>query len=60
MKTQSMIVFLPKEKQTDWFNDIKDELASTKIKTDRLESLIGNLNNTEHVILPARYFLDFD
>ena len=29
-----------------------------KIKTDTLESLIGKLNNTSHVIPPERYFLN--
>ena len=34
--------------------DIKEALTSTKIKTDILESLIGNLNHAEHVIPTAR------
>ena len=58
INTQYLRVSLPKEKQTDWTNDIKEALDSTKIKTDTLESLIGKLNHTAHVIPPARYFLN--
>ena len=54
INTQSMRVSLPEQKQTAWKNDIKEALASTKIKTDTLESLIGNLNHAAHVIPPAR------
>ena len=35
--THSLRVFLTKEKQTAWENDIKEALASTKMKTDTLE-----------------------
>ena len=52
INTHSLRVFLPEEKQTAWTTDIKEALASTKIKTDTLESLIGNLNHTAHVIPP--------
>ena len=58
INTQSLRVSLPEDKQTAWKNDIKEALASTKIKTDTLESLIGKLNHAAHVILPARYFLN--
>ena len=54
-----MRVSLDEEKQTAWTNDIKEALASTKIKTDMLESLIGNLNHAAHIILPARYLLNW-
>ena len=36
INTQSLRVSLPEEKQTAWTNDIKEALASTKIKTDTL------------------------
>ena len=58
INTQSLRVSLPEEKQTAWTNDIKEALASTKIKIDTLESLIGKLNHAAHVILPARYLLN--
>ena len=58
INTQSLRVSLPEEKQTSWTNEIKDALASTKIKTDTLESLIGKLNHAAHVIPPARYLLN--
>ena len=58
INTQSLRVSLPEEKHIAWTNDIKEALASTKIKTDTLESLIGKLNHAAHVILPARYFLN--
>ena len=58
ISTQSLRVSLSEEKQTAWTNDIKEALASTKIKTDTLESLIVNLNHAAHVIPPARYFLN--
>ena len=59
INTVSMRVYLHEEKQTAWKNDIKEILASTKIKTDTLESLIGKLNHAAHVILPAQYFLNW-
>ena len=59
MHTHYLRVFLPKEKQKYWFTDIKEALASTKIKTDTLESLIEKLNHAAHVIPPARYFLNW-
>ena len=51
-------VFLPKEEHTSWINNINNALASTKIKIDTLESLIGKPNNAAHVIPPAQYFLN--
>ena len=51
INTQSLRIFLPK--------DIKEALASTKIKTDTLELLIGKLNHAAHIIPPARYFLNW-
>ena len=57
--TQSMRVSLPDDKQTAWTNDIKEALASKNIKTDTLESLIGKLNHSEHVIPPSQYFLNW-
>ena len=36
MHTHYLRVFLPKEKQKYWVTDIKEALASTKIKTDTL------------------------
>ena len=59
INTQSLRVSLSEEKQTSWTNDIKEALSSTKIKTNTLESLIGNLNHAAHVIPPARYFLNW-
>ena len=58
INTQSLRVSLPEEKQTTWTNYIKEALASTKIKTDTLESLIGKRNHAAHIIPPARYFLN--
>ena len=58
INTQSLRVSLPEEKKTAWKNDIKEALTSTKINTYTLESLIGILNHAEHVIPPARYFLN--
>ena len=58
INTQSLRVSLTEEKQTAWTNDIKEALASTKIKTDTLESLIGKLNHTVNVIPQAQYFLN--
>ena len=40
INTHSLRVSLPEERQTAWKNDIKEALASTKIKTDTLESFI--------------------
>ena len=37
--------------------DIEDILESTNSTTDKMESLIINLNNISHVIPPERYFL---
>ena len=54
----SLGVFLPKQRQTAWYTDIKEALASTKIKTDTLESLIRELNHTSHAIPTSRYFLN--
>ena len=54
-----MRVSIPEEKQTAWKNDIKEALASTKTKTDTLESLIGKINQAAHVITPERYFLNW-
>ena len=45
INNQSLRVSLTEEKQTALTNDIKEALASTNIKTDTLESLIGNLNH---------------
>ena len=53
-----MRVSLPEEKQTAWKHDIKEALASTKIKTYTLESLIGILNHAVHVIPPELYILN--
>ena len=58
INTQSLRVFLPEKKQTSWTTDIKEAFASTKINTDTLESLIGNLNNAAHVIPPVQYLLN--
>ena len=59
IKPHSLRLFLPKENHTSWVNDIKDVSASTKINTDTLESLIGKLNQAEHVIPPVWYFLNW-
>ena len=59
INTRYMRLFLTEEKKTAWTNDIKEALASTKIKIDTLESLIGKLNHAAHVIPPARYFLNW-
>ena len=53
INTHSMRVFLTEEKQTAWTTDIKEALASTKIKTDTLESLIGNTDHAAYVIPPV-------
>ena len=53
INTHSLRVFLPEEKQTAWTTDIKEALDSTKIKTDALKLLIGNLNHAAHVIPQA-------
>ena len=37
INTQYLMLSLPEEKQRAWKNDIKEALASTKIKTDTLE-----------------------
>ena len=58
INTQSLRVSLTEDKQTAWTNDIKEVLASKKIKTDTLESLIGKLNHAAHVIPRARYSLN--
>ena len=50
INTHSMRVFLPTDKQTAWTTDIKEALASTKIKTDTLELLIGKINHAAHFI----------
>ena len=54
INTQSLRVSLTEDKQIAWKNDIKEALATTKIKTDTLELLIGKLNHAAHVIPPAR------
>ena len=59
INTHYIRVSLPEEEQTDWTNDIKEALASKIIKIDTLESLIGKLDHAAHVILPARYFLNW-
>ena len=59
INTQYLRFSLPEEKQTAWTNDIKEALASTKIKTDTPESLIGKLNHAVHFIPPAQYFLNW-
>ena len=59
INTKSLRVPLTEENQTACTNDIKEALASTKINTDTLESLIGNINHASHVILPERYFLNW-
>ena len=53
INTHSLRVFLPEEKQTSWTTDIKEALASTKIKIDTLELLIGKINHAAHVIPPS-------
>ena len=50
INTHSMRVLLPTDKQTAWTTDIKEALASTKIKTDTLELLIGKINHAAHFI----------
>ena len=40
INTHSMRLFLPEEKQIAWTTDIKETLASKKIKTDTLEFLL--------------------
>ena len=57
INTQYIRVSLPEEKQTSWKNYIKEALASTKINTDTLESLIGKLNHAAHVIPPSTILL---
>ena len=57
IQTCSLRVSVTKEKVTAWVQDIRASLSSTKIKTDKLESLIGKLNHVEHIISSARYFL---
>ena len=59
INTQYMRISLPEEKKTDWKNDKKEALASTKIKTDTLESLIGKLNHAAYVIPTERYLLNW-
>ena len=54
IKTNSLRVFTPKEKQTACTTDIKESVASKKIKIDTLELLIGNLNHAVHAIKPAQ------
>ena len=58
IKTHSLRVLLPEEKQTYWNTDIKEALASTKIKIDTLELFIGKLNHAVHFMPPAQYFLN--
>ena len=53
INTHYMRVFQPEEGKTAWTTDIKEALASTKIKTNTLEALIGKLNHAAHVIPPA-------
>ena len=50
INTHSMRVLLPTDKQTAWTTNIKEALASTKIKTDTLEFLIGEINHAAHFI----------
>ena len=58
INTQSLRVSLPNDRKTAWTNDIKEALASTNLKTDTLESLIGKLNHAAKVIPPEQYFLN--
>ena len=53
IKTHSLRVSLPEEKQLAWTNGITQALYSTKINRDMLESIIGNLNHAAHVIPPS-------
>ena len=50
-------MFLPKEKYIAYVQEIKASLASTKIKTYYLESIIGKINHATHIISLARYLL---
>ena len=56
INTYSLKVLLPKEKQKVKSTVIHEALASKQIKTYTLESLIGKLNDTSHVIPMAQYF----
>ena len=54
----SLRVSPPREKETAWVHGIRSSLSLTKINTDKLESLIGELNHAAHIIPPERYFLN--
>ena len=58
IQTRSLQIFLPQEKETLWVHDIRESLALRNINTDKIESLIGKINHTAHIITPARYFLN--
>ena len=58
IKTRSLRVFIPLEKEIAWVYHIRASLALTKMNTDNLEPLIGNPNNVDNIIPPARYFLN--
>ena len=57
IQTCCLRLFLPKEKETSWVQDIRASLASIKIKTNKLESLFGKLNCASHIIPTERYLL---
>ena len=58
IKNFSLQVFIPKEKYSTWVQDIRVSLSSTKIKSEKLESLIVNLNNDTYIIPPCVLFTD--
>ena len=57
IQTRSLRLFLPKEKETDYVQDIREYLDPNKINIENLESLIFKFNNSEHIISLENYFL---
>ena len=57
IQTRSLRLFLPIEKETYGVQDIRAYLASTKINTDNLESLIGKINHATHISPPEIYLI---
>ena len=55
IQTRYLRVILPKEKDTAWVQDIRASLASKK---NKLETLIGKINNAAHISPQTGYFLN--
>jgi hypothetical protein len=57
LNTRSLIISLPADKHKNWVWEIKNILASTKVKHKHLESTIGRLNHVAAIYNPMRHFL---